>query len=109
MIDRRYRELVERQLDLFAADERELLRSYADAETAYSKAGRGEAEESYAEVAELLDVLAERLYDMREAYASTLEGRSAHRYRSRFDRAVTKRLPRALPSYRALVADTELD
>lgn len=109
MFGRPYRELVERQLDVFVTDEHELLRALADAETVYGRAGRGDAEESYADVAELLDTMAEQLYDMREAYASTLEGDNADRYRSRFDRAVGKRLPRAAAAYRSLAADGGLE
>jgi hypothetical protein len=109
MFDRRYRELVQRQLDVFVADEHELLHAHAQAEDVYGKAGSGQAEESYADVAELLDAIAERLHDMREAYASTLEGADAYRYRSRFDRAVDQRVPRAAAAYRALAAEDELD
>jgi hypothetical protein len=109
MLDRPFRAVVDRQLDVFVADERDLLRSWADLEEAYADAGRGEAEESYADVADVLETIAERLYDMRETYAHTLDGEGADRYRSRFDRAVGKRLPGAAGAYRALAAGSELD
>jgi hypothetical protein len=109
MIGSRYRELVERQLDVFVSDEHELLRASEAAERAYGRAGRDEAEESFGDLAELLDDVAERLYDMREAYARSLDQREADRYRSRFDRAATRRLPRAADAYRVIASDVDLD
>jgi uncharacterized protein CbrC (UPF0167 family) len=109
MIGRRFQDVVERQLALFMSEQDELLRACAEAEAAYGRAGRDEAEDAYGDLAELLDAVAERLYDIRETYAGTLEGAPADRYRSRFDRAACKRLPQAADAYRALAADVDLD
>ena len=109
MIGRRFQDVVERQLALFVADQDDLLRACAEAEGVYGRAGADEAEEAYGDLAELLDAAAERLYDMRETYAGQLGSDDAGTYRSRFDRAVRKRLPRVADTYRALAAETDLD
>jgi hypothetical protein len=41
-----------------------------------------------------VDALADRLYDLREAYASTLDEETAEVYRSAFNRAASKRFRR---------------
>lgn len=109
MIGRRFQDVVERQLAVFVADQDELLRACAEAEAVYGRAGAEGAEEAYGELAELLDAVAERLYDMRETYAGGLGSDDADSYRSRFDRAVRKRLPQVAETYRALAAETDLD
>jgi hypothetical protein len=110
VIRRRFHDVVERQLALFISDEGELLRACAEAEAAYGRAGGDEAEETYGDLADLLDTVAERLYDIREAYAGGLASdEDADSYRSRFDRAVSKRLPRVGDTYRALAAEIDPD
>ena len=41
-----------------------------------------------------MDALADRLYDIRETYASTLDEETAEEYRSTFNHAATKRFRR---------------
>jgi hypothetical protein len=93
---RRYRfhDVVERQLALFAADHRELLDGAADAESAWRKASREEAEERYGDYQLVVDAVADALADVREHYASSLEDTAAEEYRTTFDRAATKRFGR---------------
>jgi hypothetical protein len=109
MIGRGFQDVVERQLAFFMSDQDELLRTCAEAEAAYGRTGRDGAEEAYGDLAELLGTVAERLYEIREAYAARLEDDSADSYRSRFDRAACKRLPRVADTYRAFAAETDLD
>ena len=69
---RRFAELVDRQLDLFAADEATLLEEAREAEEAWTRAGREDAEEAFGDWQLIADAIAERLLDLRETYAATL-------------------------------------
>jgi hypothetical protein len=99
----RFDELVERQLGLLAADEAELLAEAAEAERAWNEAGRDEAEEAYGDYQLVVDALADRLLDVREAYAATLDEETAGEYRAAFGRAARKRFRR----YTSLLADLD--
>ena len=90
----RFGELVERQLDLFATDEAELLEEASAADDAWSRSPKEETEERFGEYQLIVDALADRMYDVREAYAATLDDETAEEYRSAFTRAATKRFRR---------------
>ena len=90
----RFHDLVQRQLDLFAADEAELLAEGEEADAAWTKAGREETEELYGDFQLVVDAIGERLYDVREAYTSTLDEGAADEYRSAFNAAALKQLRR---------------
>lgn len=90
----RFTDLVSRQLDLFAEDEAELLEEAREADDAWTVAGREEAEELYGDYQLVVDALAERLLDVRETYAHTLDGGVADEYREEFTRAARKRFGR---------------
>ncbi len=90
----RFSDLVERQLDLFAA-ETDLLDEAAEADAAWTNAGPDEAEELYGDYQLVVDAIGERLYDIRETYAATLDDSTADEYRAGFDRAAHKRFGRA--------------
>ncbi len=87
----RFAELVQRQVDLFAEDEAELLEEADAAERAYDAAERDAAEEAYGDYRLVLEALAERLEEVRDTYAATLEDDVADDYRETFDRAAAKR------------------
>ena len=70
-------ELVARQLSLFAGDETDLLQEAAEAEDAWVRSGRDTAEEAYGDYQLVVDALADRLLEIREAYAATLTGDTA--------------------------------
>jgi len=89
----RFRELVERQLDLFAS-ETDLLEEATDADAAWTSASADETEELYGDFQLVVDAIGEKLYDIRETYASTLEPGTADQYRTAFDRAARKRFER---------------
>ena len=91
---RTYGKLVRRQLDLFETDEADLLREARDADEAWSIAGPDASEELYGDYQLVVDAIGERLYDIREAYAATLDERAAEDYRTAYDRAATKRFKR---------------
>ena len=91
---RRFADLVDRQLDLFAADEADLLAEAAAAEEDWNRAGREEAEEAYGRWQLVADAIGERLLDVRETYAATLDDDAASEYRREFGRAAASRLRR---------------
>jgi hypothetical protein len=90
----RFSELVARQLELFAQDERALLEEARQADAAWTDASREESEELYGDYQLVVDAVAERLYEVRERYAAGLDEETAARYRADFDRAARKRFPR---------------
>jgi hypothetical protein len=87
----RFGDLVRRQLDLFETDEAELLAEADQADAAWTGAVREDTEELYGDYQLVVDAVGERLYDVREAYAATLEEDVAAKYRRAFDRAALKR------------------
>lgn len=87
----RFHELVERQLDLFSVDESQLLAEAGAADAAWTNASADASEELYGDFQLVADAVGERLYDMREAFAGTLQSRDADEYRSAFDAAARKR------------------
>ena len=99
----RFDELVERQLDLFSTDESALLHEADEAEAAWVRAGRDEAEESYGDFQLVVDAIADGLLEIREAYASTLDEDATEEYRGAYQRAVARRFRR----YSSVVADLE--
>jgi hypothetical protein len=88
----RFADLVQRQLDLFEADEASLLDEADDADDAWTRAPREETEERYGDYQLVVDQVAEHLLDLRETYASSLDERTAESYRAAFNRAAMKRL-----------------
>jgi hypothetical protein len=90
----RFDELAHRQLDLFETDESELLAEIAEAEEAWNRAGRDDAEEAYGDYQLAVDAAADILLDIRESYASTLADPEADEYRAAFTRAASKRFRR---------------
>jgi hypothetical protein len=97
----RFADLVRRQLDLFEEDTQTLLAEAEEADAAWTHAGSEDAEELYGDYLLVVDVIAEKLLDVRDAYATTLEEAAAEEYRAAFDRAASKRFGR----YAALLDD----
>jgi hypothetical protein len=91
---RRFGDLVSRQLDLFAREHVGLIQQCEEAEAAYDKAERDEAEERYGDYQDLVETGTEILADLRDNFATTLGEREAEEYEVVFNRAVRKRLPR---------------
>jgi len=90
----RFGELVDHQLDLFASESAELLEEGRTADEAWTYTSADETEELYGDFQLVVDAIGERLYDIRETYASTLDAGTADRYRASFDRAARKRFGR---------------
>jgi hypothetical protein len=94
ILRRRFGDVVSRQLDLFERDEADLLGECRTAERAYDEADGEDAEERYGAYLDLVETAAERLADLREAYAARLEPEAAARYEAAFNRAAAKRFRR---------------
>lgn len=99
----RFHELVERQLDLFAEDEGALLTEAQEAETAWNSTTADSAEEAYGDYQLVVDAIADRLLDIRETYAHTLDEEAAAEYAAEFTRVATRRYRR----YTTLLADLD--
>ena len=91
---RRFAEVIARQLDLFAVENAELIRECEQAERAYDRADRSEAEERYGDYVDLVETGTEVLADVRDHFAQTLDEQAAEEYEAEFNRAVVKQLPR---------------
>jgi hypothetical protein len=87
-------DVIRRQLELFQREEAELIRDTDEAERAYNRAARDEAEAHYEKYADLVETGTEALADLRDAYMTTLDDDNAEAYEAAFNRAVRKRLPR---------------
>jgi hypothetical protein len=96
-------DLVERQLTLFSEDEADDLTEAAEAEAAWVRAGREDAEEAYGDFQLVVDAIADRLLEVRETYAATLDEERAAAYRRTFHGGVARRFRR----YPSLLADLE--
>ncbi len=91
---RPFADLVERQLAIFVEDYRDLIERCDEAERAYDRASRDEAEERYAAYLELVEEGVDALAEIRDTYAQTLEPEQAESYEAVFEREVGRRLPR---------------
>ena len=91
---RRFGDVIARQLDLFEREQAELIRDCQDAERAYNRAPRDEAEERYGDYVDLVETGTEALADLRDNFAATLDDAAGDEYEDEFNRAVAKRLPR---------------
>jgi len=91
---RRFHDLVERQLDLFASDEALLLEEAEEADVTWTNAAADDSEELYGDYQLVVDALGERLHDIRETYAARLDEDAADDYRATFNRAAGKRFRR---------------
>ena len=90
----RFAELIDRQLDLFEQEDAEFLARVDEAERAYDRADREEAEEVFGRFQELVEFGTETLAEMRDGYAATLDADAVEEYAAAFNEAVHERLPR---------------
>jgi hypothetical protein len=87
----RYQEVIDRQLELFRREHRDVLDDAAAKLERYNAAERDEAEELYGDYVDAVETGTEILADLRDHYASSLD--EPDRYLRDFNRAVAKRLP----------------
>jgi hypothetical protein len=86
--------VIESQLDLFEQQDAAFLARVDEAERAYDRADRDQAEEVFGRFQELVEHGTEALAEMRDAYAATLDPEPAEEYSAEFNAAVHRRLPR---------------
>jgi hypothetical protein len=87
----RYQEVIDRQLELFRREHRDVLDDAAAKLERYNAAERDEAEDLYGDYVDAVETGTELLADLRDHYASSLD--EPDRYLRDFNRAVAKRLP----------------
>jgi len=90
----RFGDVIRHQLDLFEEECADLIADCDVAERAYDAADRDEAEERYGDYLDLVATGTDRLAELRDGFASTLDEDAAEAYESEFNRAVQARLPR---------------
>ena len=90
----RFHDTISRQLDLFQREYAGLIRDVEEAERAYERAERDEAEARYGDYVDLVETGTEALAGLRDNFAASLDADAAERYEAEFNRAVAKRLPR---------------
>jgi hypothetical protein len=88
-----FRDVVDRQLDLFLRDHADVIEEVNARHRSYSTGGRDDAEELYGDYLDAVETGTEILADLRDHFAESLAEADAERYRAHFDRAVAKRLP----------------
>jgi hypothetical protein len=86
---RRYGDVIERQLDLFASEDGDLLEDVDRALEWYNAAEAEDAEELYGDYQLAIEAATDRLAELREAYALTLE--EPDLYVNEFNDAVVRR------------------
>jgi hypothetical protein len=88
---RRFADVIARQLDLFATDDRSLLDDVDETKTAYDRAPRDDAEQAYGDYVAAVDAVKDMLAQTRDRFAATLDSDTAEEYETAFERAARKR------------------
>src|SRR4051794_25265386 len=91
---RRFRDVIERQLDLFEREHADDIAETQKRLDAYNAAERGEAEELYGDYADSVDWAKELVEELRDAYSRTLDEDARDAYEREFERMLAKRWPR---------------
>ena len=89
----RFVDLVERQLELFEAENADLLQDCKAALDAYNAALRDEAEELYGDYVDRVDTARDALLEYRDTFAKTLDAEASEEYEAVFNDLARKRLP----------------
>lgn len=90
---RRFGDLIDMQLQVFAQDHAERLEALRATLAEYRAADREEAEERYGDYADQIDWAAEELAELRDAYAATMEPGLVEQYEREFAKAVRRAYP----------------
>ena len=88
---RRFREVIERQLAFFEEDDFDLLTDVDRALDKYERADRDEAEELYGDYQLSIEAATDRLAELRDTYARTLDEDDAEQFVREFNEAVVER------------------
>ena len=91
---RRFGDLIERQLGVFAEDRaHDLFDDVRARKALYDEADRDDAEELYGDYVDAVETATEALADMRDRFKQTLDEDAADEYEREFNRAVKRRWP----------------
>ena len=90
----RFGDVIERQLDLFEREHRDVIDETEERLEAYNAAERDDAEELYGDYVDAVETGTELLADIRDHFKATLDEGIDEQYEREFNRAVAKRLPR---------------
>ena len=90
---RRFSDVIERQLALFVEEDGDLLEDVAAALERYNRADRDEAEELFGDYQLAIEAATDRLAELRDAFARSLEEDDADEYVAEFNAAVVRRWP----------------
>ena len=88
---RRFREVIERQLGFFVQDDSDLLDDVDRALEKYDGADRDDAEELFGDYQLTIEAATDRLAELRDTYARTLDEDDAEQYAREFNEAVVQR------------------
>jgi len=88
---RRFRDVIARQLAFFEQEDGDLLADVDRALENYNRADRDEAEELYGDYQLMIEAATDRLAELRDAYARTLDEEDAEQYVDEFNRSVVDR------------------
>src|SRR3712207_214021 len=90
---RRFADLIERQLDLFAEEHAALLEAISRHRREAARAPTEDAEEAFGDEYDRVEWASEALAELRDAYSRTLDAESERPYRLAFTKAVRRRFP----------------
>ena len=99
---RRFGDLIERQLDLFAEENVDLLREIDEHRARWRRAAAGDAEEAFGDEQDRVDWAADALSDLYHRYAATLDDETEILYGSELRRAVRRRFHALADAFDAL-------
>jgi len=88
---RRFREVIDRQLTFFLEDDADLLVDVDRALDRYNQADRDDAEELYGDYQLAIEAATDRLAELRDTFARTLDEDDAEQYVREFNRSVVGR------------------
>ena len=88
---RRFREVIDRQLAFFMEEDSELLVDVDRALDRYERADRDEAEELYGDYQLAIEAATDRLAELRDTYARTLDEEGAEQFVREFNGSVVSR------------------
>jgi hypothetical protein len=83
--------VISRQLAFFEQEDGDLLEDVDRALEKYNRSDRDEAEELYGDYQLMIEAATDRLAELRDAYARTLEEDDAEQYVDEFNRSVVDR------------------
>ena len=87
----RFGDVIDRQLDLFEREHRDVIEEAEEKLEAYNRADRDEAEELYGDYVDVVETGTELLADIRDAFSMTLPEGTDELYEAEFNRAVSRR------------------